>query len=138
MTNRLTGKLIPKDNRNVQFYADFFPNGDIGGGGSGSTGGIPTIDKNTQPNIVFREPTAEDLAKFPNLQPAKVADLTNGEVPLFLIIADEGAEPGNFEGFPLTAFSSPVDGNEGNVEYGDASFILSEDWTLLGALGGGQ
>lgn len=34
MPNRITGKLIPKDNKYVRFYADFWPDKPIGGGTS--------------------------------------------------------------------------------------------------------
>ena len=106
-----------------------------GGGGGGSTSGIPTIDKNAQLNIVLREPTEEEAAKF-NARPIiRVADLPDGKVPLFGVVS---SAPGDFGVFPLTAMGFPVEGDDGYVQYGDAdtgmSLLLSEDWSLLDVL----
>ena len=109
------------------------------GGGGGGTSGIPTIDKNTQPNLVLREPTAEDAAKFHESPIIQVADLPDGKVPLFGVVTAPGAEPGDFGVFPLTAMGTPTEGDDGYVLYGAADtgmrFWLSEDWTLLGVEG---
>lgn len=54
MTNRITGKLIPKDNRYVTMYVDFFPDGDIGGDKSNKQHDFPDIPDNyniTEPGI---------------------------------------------------------------------------------------
>lgn len=71
--------------------------GSNGSGSGGTTSGIPTIDKNTQPNIVWREPTEEDLAKFADVSNNiwQVADLPDGKLPMYLI---EGNFGGPYQG----------------------------------------
>lgn len=137
MTNRITGKLIPKDNRNVQFYADFFPDGDIGSSGGGTTSGIPTIDKNIQPNIVWREPTAEDLAKFYSQDIIKVADLTEGKLPLFLIMKNTYEDEEYIEMNSVLSVIPPnVDAQEdGQVSTSGSVIVLADDWSMIGKVG---
>lgn len=107
-----------------------------GGGGGGSTSGIPTIDKNIQPNIVWREPTEEDLAKLANSKIVKVADLPNGQVPIFLAYVVPGTNDRVMLG--VIDIQPPKEGEDGGVTTGDGThFLLSEDWSLLGKVGEG-
>ena len=133
---KVTEELVRQNgNQAAAVMADY-----AGQGGGGSTSGIPTIGKNTQANLVFRDPTEEDAAKFNSRPIVKVIDLPNGEIPLYGIIAGEGAETGGLAVFPVMAVSTPVEGQDGEVIYGPNNrLLLSEDWTLLGIMaeGGG-
>lgn len=107
------------------------------GSGSGSDNdySIPTIDQNIQPNIVWREPTEEDLAKFNTLSITSVADLSNGKVPLFAIIPDN-VDDRHFDVYHLTYINTPIQGSDGYVQYQygeeQVEAAISKDWTLLG------
>lgn len=116
------------------------------GGGSGCDCGIPTIDKNTQPNIVWREPTEEDLAKFHSRLIEKVADLADGKVPLFYVESHPiDPEDPTYDiitvASPMVEMTFPTEEDDGQVDYshGDiiARFSISGDWSLLGARGVG-
>lgn len=100
---------------------------------SGSTG-IPTVDKNTQPNIVWREPTSEDLAKFHSFV-QQVADLSEGKLPLFLVMkmTDEGEE--YIDSLSVLSVRLPGEGTDGIVNgTNHFSALIAEDWSLLGIL----
>ena len=128
---KVTEELVRQNgNQAAAVMADYAGQG---GGGGGSTSGIPTIDRNTQPNIVWRQPTAEDSAKF-KAGVSRVADLPEGKIPLLLITRDEGMETVDF--MTVLSFSSPVEDNDGIVELAfDHSYLISEDWSLLGMAG---
>lgn len=105
------------------------------GGGGGSTSSIPTIDKNTQANLTWREPTEEDLAKLNNSHVALVADLPNGQVPIFLVYVVPNSDDLTIQG--VIGIRPPLEGEGGSVTTGEGSnFLLSEDWSLLGIVKG--
>ena len=130
----VTEELVRQNgNQAAAVMADYV---EQGGGGGGSTSGIPTIDKNTQPNIVWREPTEEDLAKFSTDNIGQVADLPNRQVPAYLIARRFGA--GEESPWALSAvlgLRPPYEG-DGSVSVEGNTFSLSEDWSLLGMAAG--
>ena len=132
---KVTEELVRQNgNQAAAVIADYAGQG--GGGGGGSTGGIPTIDKNIQPNIVWREPTEEDSAKFHSHPILRVADLSEGKLPLFLVMkmTDEGEEYIN--SFSVLSVQLPGEGMDGAVDGADDfSALIAEDWSLLGILG---
>lgn len=104
----------------------------------------PTIDKNTQPNLVQRDPTDEDKAKFITSPIVKVVDLPDGKVPLFMVtshpIDPEDPTSGSVtEVNPMKHMESPTEEEDGRVSYsfGNSAINLyiSKDWSLLGVEG---
>lgn len=107
------------------------------GSGSGCNCGIPTIDKNTQPNIVWREPTAEDLAKFHSQRIQKVADLTEGKLPLFLVM-NEPYDDVDYVTMSIVASVELSEDENDDIHVGlgiGGGILIAEDWSLLGKEG---
>lgn len=81
MTNRITGKLIHKDNRYMQFLADFWPDKPIGGnsgGNSGGSSGSTTVDPanpptELNPNTIYNYGTLNTNTTFPQLKDSTTA-----------------------------------------------------------------
>lgn len=74
MTNRITGKLIPKDNRNVTMYADFFPDQEINGRGGGITPVDPSNPPQSMaPDTIYNWGTLENDTTFPALEDSTTA-----------------------------------------------------------------
>lgn len=116
----------------------------LGGGSSGCDCGIPTIDKNIQPNLVRRDPTDEDKAKFITSHIVEVVDLPDGKVPLFMVDSYP-IDPGDptsgsvTEVVPMNHMVSPTEEQDGQVSYSfgnlTINLCISKDWSLLGVYG---
>ena len=131
---KVTEKLVRQNgNQAAAVMADY-----AGQGGGGGTSGIPTIDKNIQPNIVWREPTEADLAKFhASSRIVQVADLPEGKLPLLLVskYTEDDVEYVLVQG--VASVEPSESGKDTSVTMCDGSHGLSltDDWSLLGMWG---